>query len=168
MDHYEAGENTGPLTQNLVLTPTWGEDTVTSTTPAPSVTVATNNMTKANVQTDGCSVTYKKGSSGSVNGLLPGSPDLDASQSSIVTKDTTSYTASGWTTDSSSPAGGPDLTDKVSNGTTITATSGNKTVNLYPRFIPTTTSGSAVIGENVLIKSNDLTPSYTVSYEKGV
>jgi hypothetical protein len=168
MDHYEAGEHTEPLTQSLVMTPNWEENTVTSTSPAPSVTVATNNMTKASVQTDGYSVTYKKGSSGLINGFLPGSTEIDAPQSSIAVKDTTSYAASGWTTDSSSPEGGPNLTDKVPNGMVITASSGNKTVNLYPRFIPTTTSGSAVIGENILIKANDLTPSYTVSYEKGV
>ena len=124
-------------------------------------------MTKTSVQTDGYSVTYKKGSSGLINGLLPGSTEINASQSSVVAKDTTSYTASGWTTDSSSLEGGPDSTDKVPNGMTITAPSGNKTVDLYPRFIPTTTSGSAVIGENILIKANDLIPSYTVSYERG-
>lgn len=142
---YNKGATTGALSQNLTLYP-YFDSSVTKGT----INLATNSMTKSNTEANSYTVTYANGTA--TSGTLP---------STQTSKNTTTYTANGWTT-SSSGYNDRDYANGASYGAGVTGD-----ITLYPNFTTATTNGGVTLGTNNMSKSNTTANSYTVAYAQG-
>ena len=117
----------------------------TSSTTRGSVTLATNNMTRANTSGTTYTVTYYVGTANE-NSTVP------SMQSAT---DTISYDANGWNTASNGSG------THYNNGATYTATAN---LSLYPQFSSSTTHGSVTLSTNSMRKTTTIDATYTVTY----
>lgn len=122
----------------------------TSRTYTKNATIGTNSMSKTATEADSYAVTYKMGNA--TGGTTP---------STQTSKNTTTYTANGWTTGSS------NTNDRdYDNGTSYGANTTNN-LTLYPNFSTTVTNNGVTTSSNTMTRSNGTADGYTLTYKQG-
>lgn len=114
-----------------------------------AVTLATNSMSKTSATANSYTVSYSRGDANS-------SATLPSTQTS---KNTTTYTANGWTTGSSN-TNDQDYANKASFGSSSTTN-----LTLYPNFTTSTTNGGVTLSSTKLPRSS--TSSTSTSSDSG-